>query len=363
MMRLVILTMFLTILSALAEAACPAPPVGDPLDRALQMVAGGDGMLGLSNTSVTDATEEGAVVYDDTNNTLAVCDGTNWIAFVSIPPTCIGAVARLQYDGSAWLCLGGDTTPDAFSFTDQTDVAHNTLITSNSVTISGIDAPTPVSINGDGSSEFRINGGSWVTSGDIEDGQSLELRLTSSASATTLHSATVNVGGVSEQWDVTTGNDPCSGSPSVGTTCADGSIYAGTTVGGVALYAAPADETGTKVWATVYQNNPGARSLSDGQANHEVIVTNRTLSQYPAIEACEDLNAANYLGYDDWYLPAKDELNVLYGNKQAIGGFGTGRYWSSSEGDNVKARSQRFDVGNRLNGNKSGTYAVRCVRR
>jgi len=51
--------------------------------------------------------------------------------------------------------LVGDTTPDAFAFMDQTNVALNTLITSNSVTVSGINSPTAISIIG-GQSVFQV---------------------------------------------------------------------------------------------------------------------------------------------------------------------------------------------------------------
>lgn len=99
---------------------------------------------------------------------------------------------------------GPDTTPNAFSFTDQTGLALSTLAVSNSIIISGINASTPVSVSGDGSPQIRINGGAWVTSGNITSGQSLEVRLTSSASYGTKFSASIDVGGVTDQWDVTT---------------------------------------------------------------------------------------------------------------------------------------------------------------
>jgi hypothetical protein len=96
-----------------------------------------------------------------------------------------------------------DTTPVAFiNFTDETGVAVATVIASNSLTISGINTATAVTITGDGTPEFRINGGTWGTTGNITDGQTLELRLTSNAANSTMNSATVTVGTVSDQWDV-----------------------------------------------------------------------------------------------------------------------------------------------------------------
>lgn len=96
-----------------------------------------------------------------------------------------------------------DTTPNAFTFTDQTNVALSTLTTSNSITIGGINTTTPVSVTGAGA-QISINGGAWGTSGNITNGQTLAVRLTSSGAFSTASTATVNVGGVTDVWSVTT---------------------------------------------------------------------------------------------------------------------------------------------------------------
>lgn len=107
--------------------------------------------------------------------------------------------------------LAADTTPNAFNFTDVTGAALNSLITSNSLSIAGINSATSVSVSGTGSPQISINGGAWATSGTITNGQTLAVRLTSSASFSTASTATVNVGGVTDIWSVTTSGPPCGG--------------------------------------------------------------------------------------------------------------------------------------------------------
>ena len=113
-------------------------------------------------------------------------------------------------DGSAWTALGvpapvaQDTTPNSFTFVDQTGVNLSTLTTSNFITISGFSEPVSVSVSGDGSPQVSIAGGSWTTSGTISENQSLQVRLTSSGSKNTASSATVTIGSVSDNWSVTT---------------------------------------------------------------------------------------------------------------------------------------------------------------
>ena len=63
-----------------------------------------------------------------------------------------------------------------------------------------------------------------------------------------------------------------------------------------------------------------------------------------------------------WRLPIKEELNMLYENKEEIGGFANYYYWSSTEFGNNDAWRQDFYYGYQYGGNKDGNYYVRAVR-
>ena len=71
-------------------------------------------------------------------------------------------------------------------------------------------------------------------------------------------------------------------------------------------------------------------------------------------------------GYSDWYLPSKDELNQLYINRVAIGGFTGGftgmKYWMSKEQDNNLGAMQDFGNGNLNITSKNSACCVRAVR-
>ena len=73
-------------------------------------------------------------------------------------------------------------------------------------------------------------------------------------------------------------------------------------------------------------------------------------------------------GYTDWYLPSKDELNKLYLNRVAIGGFisnSSGLYWSSSEIQSYPYHSawlQDFSNGGPLSFFKEFDVNIRAIR-
>ena len=70
----------------------------------------------------------------------------------------------------------------------------------------------------------------------------------------------------------------------------------------------------------------------------------------------------NGVVYGDWFLPSKGELNQMYANKTAIGGFVSDSYWSSSEITAGGAWTQYFAVGSQNLLNKAGAHYVRPVR-
>ena len=67
-------------------------------------------------------------------------------------------------------------------------------------------------------------------------------------------------------------------------------------------------------------------------------------------------------GFEDWYLPSKDELNALYQNKDLVGGFSDYYYWSSTESRTYYAWIQAFLGGTQGTQVKSSQYRVRAIR-
>jgi len=104
-----------------------------------------------------------------------------------------------------------DTAPDQFTFTDVTSQELGALITSNTITISGINSTAPVNFleTGHLSGQFSINGAAFadLVTTTIENGDTLQLRLTSAVLQNEIHSINVVIGGVEDTWDVTTLED------------------------------------------------------------------------------------------------------------------------------------------------------------
>ncbi len=100
----------------------------------------------------------------------------------------------------------------------------------------------------------------------------------------------------------------------------------------------------------------GAQSTVDGASNSNLIIGAGVTNS--AVNLC----SGTINGYNDWFLPAKEQLNCLYTNQTAITGFMNAVYWSSTESDDNHAWFQFFDNGNQLSIFKTFYNSVRCVR-
>ena len=91
-----------------------------------------------------------------------------------------------------------------FTFVDQTNVPLSTTITSAAVTITGIAAPATISVTG---GTYSIGCGATFTSaaGSISNGQTVCVRHTSAATASTVTNTVLTVGGVADTFTSRTG--------------------------------------------------------------------------------------------------------------------------------------------------------------
>ncbi|RLD21532.1 MAG: hypothetical protein DRI69_03825 [Bacteroidetes bacterium] len=123
-------------------------------------------------------------------------------------------------------------------------------------------------------------------------------------------------------------------------------------------------------WSNVPNPAIGASAQSDiNGAGNTVAIMMQSGHTSSAARHCADVA---YGGYDDWYLPSKDELNDVYTNRVAIdttatanGGevFVNDYYWSSTEESSNDAWQQEFTDGSQGGDNKgSSTGRVRAVR-
>jgi poly(3-hydroxybutyrate) depolymerase len=96
-----------------------------------------------------------------------------------------------------------DTTPDAFTFPSQTNVVQSTGIASASVTPTGFNTATAVTVS-NGEYSLQCNGAFTAAPGSISPGQVVCVRHTSAATASTTVTTTLVIGGVGGGFSSTT---------------------------------------------------------------------------------------------------------------------------------------------------------------
>ncbi len=126
------------------------------------------------------------------------------------------------------------------------------------------------------------------------------------------------------------------------------------------LIAAPTDQSTYIVWhnGSYITSDAYGTAIGTGLANTNTIVAYQGTGSYAAY-ICYNLVLG---GYSDWYLPSRDELNQLYLNQSAIGGFVSNWYWSSSEYSSSKAYELNFSNGSMISYDKNDPIYVRAVR-
>jgi hypothetical protein len=117
-------------------------------------------------------------------------------------------------------------------------------------------------------------------------------------------------------------------------------------------------------WKIVNSSTFGTTSCVDGYANTYGPMDN---ASHPAgnFTATRTINSLS-----DWYMPARDELNIMYTNKGSMPSneeFAAANYWSSTEDSGFfgayYAFYQNFSSGYIVIGSKTSRYRVRAVRR
>ena len=129
------------------------------------------------------------------------------------------------------------------------------------------------------------------------------------------------------------------------------------------IIAASSDQSTGIRWYNGNNTTTGASgtAIGTGLSNTNTIITSQGAISTSYAAGLARAYAGG--GYTDWYLPSKDELNKLYLNRSAIGGFAIGsNYWSSTEGDFSGAWFQSFYDGYQGGYFKSYANAVRAIR-
>ncbi len=149
---------------------------------------------------------------------------------------------------------------------------------------------------------------------------------------------------------------------------AGGIVYHVTDGGRHGLEASHEDQSTGDTWGCTSTNLanivdlPNAATLDPNTGAHN---TQAILDAGCAVGRAANV-ASSYMGPNGkttgWFLPNKEELNLLYRQQAVVGGFASDNYWSSSEFVINGAWVQNFGIGVQYGDFKNITLRVRAVR-
>ncbi len=114
----------------------------------------------------------------------------------------LGATATLSYTDTVSAPI--DTSPDAFDITNVTNQSISTVITTGAITVSGITAATPVNASTTLGTIVKNNTDTGLTSTTVVLGDTVAVKLTTSATYGATQNGTVTIGGESDGFSVIT---------------------------------------------------------------------------------------------------------------------------------------------------------------
>jgi len=149
------------------------------------------------------------------------------------------------------------------------------------------------------------------------------------------------------------------GSHQIGERFGGGVIFYIDSTGQHGLIAAKSDQKKATWYNGDYLvTNAIGTALGTGKENTATIIAAQGIGNYAA-NICDQLELN---GFSDWFLPSKDELNLLRTNKTAVGGFANPFYWCSTEYSSHYAWAQNFNNGFQNYGNKNSSPSIRAIR-
>lgn len=130
--------------------------------------------------------------------------------------------------------------------------------------------------------------------------------------------------------------------PKLGEPYQGGIVYYLDGTGMHGLIAAASDQSPTDPWWNGSFVVTGATSATNGAGNTTAIITAQGNTGTYAAKLCRDYRGG---GFNDWFLPSKDQLSTLYSKKVLVGGFTANIYWTSTEEGVGTVWVQDFETG------------------